>query len=590
MKKILASIVVSAFVVSSAFAVPFAPTPLKISAAKYVQYDFNGKNLVIPVTLTGTGASASFLVYTKGKAATIGNITNGYLGWHNVNKIDTCVYVSPFTQLDKGAGTIVWNGKDKDGKQVTAGEYTYYIFGFDNMTPRIQMTQAISFNPWVFRTIITHNASGAPLANPIWFTGGGNRSAAADPVTHVQQKWVVGGDPTDLTLKETCSNPGYCDVGGLAFLPDLKFYFHDSLKESGTKITQKFEWVPNGAGILQTDWADNGLFTYTGAWPAGWNFGPGCVSDNAGNLFVVNADISGAGTESQLIYVDITDGSELKRFDLSPWWVDILEGGSEGKGQYTGGPTEINIRNGNMFLGSHSTCVNQMLDPYAADEDIVKWTNTNGDYTGDHNFEEGSEKPWVCNDYNVAPYKYSMSAEANNFSVFSSFGVGAVSFGLYAPDGFGMSYQALYGETAAQKYGVEFIDYGSPFDGIYTTNNAGNSVDATIWYAAHNSITGVISTQVAVSDAAPAAFAVAQNSPNPFNPTTTISFTLAKAGKTTVDVYNVAGQKIDTLVNSSLSAGSHSVVWNASKFSAGVYFYTVKSGDLSKTIKMTLLK
>ncbi len=94
----------------------------------------------------------------------------------------------------------------------------------------------------------------------------------------------------------------------------------------------------------------------------------------------------------------------------------------------------------------------------------------------------------------------------------------------------------------------------------------------------------------AVSSAQPAAFTVAQNSPNPFNPSTTITFTLAKAGKTTVEVYNVTGQKVGTLVNGTLSAGSHSVVWNAAKFSAGVYFYTVRSGSFSKAMKMTLLK
>jgi hypothetical protein len=47
---------------------------------------------------------------------------------------------------------------------------------------------------------------------------------------------------------------------------------------------------------------------------------------------------------------------------------------------------------------------------------------------------------------------------------------------------------------------------------------------------------------------------------------------------------------VDTILNANLNAGSHSATWNASKFSAGVYFYTVKSGDFSKTLKMTLLK
>ena len=81
-----------------------------------------------------------------------------------------------------------------------------------------------------------------------------------------------------------------------------------------------------------------------------------------------------------------------------------------------------------------------------------------------------------------------------------------------------------------------------------------------------------------------------QNAPNPFNPTTSITFTIPSAGHVTVDVYNVAGQKIDTLVNDMMSTGRHSVVRDASGFSNGVYFNTVKAGDFSKTMKMTLLK
>jgi hypothetical protein len=100
----------------------------------------------------------------------------------------------------------------------------------------------------------------------------------------------------------------------------------------------------------------------------------------------------------------------------------------------------------------------------------------------------------------------------------------------------------------------------------------------------------VIGYQVDVADQAPAAFTVSQNSPNPFNPTTAINFTLAQAGHVTIDVFNAAGQKMDTIANANMTAGVHSVTWNAAKFSAGVYFTTVKSGDSSKTIKMTLLR
>ena len=96
--------------------------------------------------------------------------------------------------------------------------------------------------------------------------------------------------------------------------------------------------------------------------------------------------------------------------------------------------------------------------------------------------------------------------------------------------------------------------------------------------------------ETAVSYAPPAPFILFQNNPNPANPTTTISFTLPEAGHVTVDVFNVAGQKVDTLVNDFMDTGRHSVVWNGSDFSSGVYFYTVQAGEFSKTMKMTLLK
>jgi hypothetical protein len=100
----------------------------------------------------------------------------------------------------------------------------------------------------------------------------------------------------------------------------------------------------------------------------------------------------------------------------------------------------------------------------------------------------------------------------------------------------------------------------------------------------------MITDQLAVEEDAAAAFAVSQNSPNPFNPTTTINFTLPVDGNVSVEVFNVAGQKVDTLVNDYMNAGQHNVVWDASGFSNGVYFYTVKSGEFAKTMKMTLLK
>jgi hypothetical protein len=189
---------------------------------------------------------------------------------------------------------------------------------------------------------------------------------------------------------------------------------------------------------------------------------------------------------------------------------------------------------------------------------------------------------------------YHLSADANLFSNASCYDMGAVSFALLAPDGDGIGHFAFAGDTAGWKWFNQFVQNGGAYDGIYCDDNEKcNELAAKIpgiFYIAHDSIKGTIGTQTGVQGASPDVFAVSQNTPNPFNPATTINFTLSRAGKTTVEVFNSAGQKVDSLLNANMSAGNHAVVWNASRFSAGVYFYTIKSGNLSKTIKMTLVK
>jgi len=595
MKKILVCVMVMAFTASLAFGATFAPSVMKISAPSSMLYDFTGQNLTIPVKVTGAPAAAYFLLFTKDKGASIGKVRNGYLGWHYVNKIDTCVFVSPVQAFPVGSTDYVWNGRGEGGALVPAGEYTYYIFGYDNVSTRIQMTKNMSIDPWGYRTIVTHDATGAPMAQP-WWCGARSFTSKADPVARPVYKWVVGSDPEDATFVESTNVMVTTSPGGFAYQPtNYKYFFFESLrKDGGIKDVKKWEWVPNGAAVLQTDWGEEGAFTWNGPWLAGSTYSQGPVSDGKDYILETISDITGTGNEAKIVYIDVNDGSEIKKLDLTDWWVSVDDYNM--KGQLASGPAEMMFRNGKIALGGHGTCMNQLVNVYYEDDaDAVLWANDNGDYTGDHNFEPASAKPWVCNDYNVGPYKYNVSLDANMFCIFPSYDMGAVSFGLYAPDGTGMSYQTLAGETAYQKYGIEFIDYGSAYDGMYTTNNLNNTatnktIDRTVWYVAHDSIKGIISNQVGVADAAPAAFAVAQNTPNPFNPTTTINFSIPKAGKVTVEVFNAAGQKVDTIVNSQMTAGSHSVNWNAAKFSAGVYFCTVKSGSFSKTVKMTFLK
>ncbi|MBD3233004.1 MAG: T9SS type A sorting domain-containing protein [candidate division Zixibacteria bacterium] len=83
---------------------------------------------------------------------------------------------------------------------------------------------------------------------------------------------------------------------------------------------------------------------------------------------------------------------------------------------------------------------------------------------------------------------------------------------------------------------------------------------------------------------------VISNYPNPFNATTTISFELSQAGNVNLDIYNLAGQKVESLVKGYKGAGVYTANWDASNNSSGIYLYRLKIGENSITKRMTLLK
>ena len=85
-------------------------------------------------------------------------------------------------------------------------------------------------------------------------------------------------------------------------------------------------------------------------------------------------------------------------------------------------------------------------------------------------------------------------------------------------------------------------------------------------------------------------FSLAQNFPNPFNPTTKISFSLPSRQNVILKVFNSIGQEVAELVNRELFPGKYTVDFNASSLSSGVYFYKISAGDFSLTKKMLLLK
>ena len=88
----------------------------------------------------------------------------------------------------------------------------------------------------------------------------------------------------------------------------------------------------------------------------------------------------------------------------------------------------------------------------------------------------------------------------------------------------------------------------------------------------------------------PVEFVLDQNYPNPFNPTTTIRFGIPESADVSLEVYTVLGQKIMTLVNENRSAGWHTVNFNGTGLSSGVYLYRIQAGGMVQTRKLMLVK
>jgi hypothetical protein len=112
------------------------------------------------------------------------------------------------------------------------------------------------------------------------------------------------------------------------------------------------------------------------------------------------------------------------------------------------------------------------------------------------------------------------------------------------------------------------------------------------WLFSLNYIKVNIAGTVGVSDNnyIPSTYSLSQNYPNPFNPTTTIKFDLPVDGLITLEIYDILGRKISTLINEHRQAGSYEQVFDASSISSGVYLYKLQAGTFTSSKKLILLK
>jgi hypothetical protein len=93
-----------------------------------------------------------------------------------------------------------------------------------------------------------------------------------------------------------------------------------------------------------------------------------------------------------------------------------------------------------------------------------------------------------------------------------------------------------------------------------------------------------------INTTSPKSYKLYANYPNPFNPTTTVSYDLSEDGEVSLIVYNILGEVVHTMVSGYQQAGSYHITWNASAYASGMYFIKLQSGDFTQINKTLLLK
>ena len=88
----------------------------------------------------------------------------------------------------------------------------------------------------------------------------------------------------------------------------------------------------------------------------------------------------------------------------------------------------------------------------------------------------------------------------------------------------------------------------------------------------------------------PTTFSLAQNYPNPFRTTTTITYGIRRSGPVRLDVFDVQGRRVATLVSGIFAPGQYRVTWDATTLASGVYFYQLQAGGRTLTRQMTVVR
>jgi hypothetical protein len=179
--------------------------------------------------------------------------------------------------------------------------------------------------------------------------------------------------------------------------------------------------------------------------------------------------------------------------------------------------------------------------------------------------------------YNPAEIKSIIPAQISGFEVKYN----ELSDGLIRGLVFSMQGQALPKNLEFEFLNVEGFDGTSTieFKEIILADSQGNGIKAEVQ-----------TYDVSFANLLPVKTELSDSYPNPFNPTTSINYSVANAGQVEIMIYDATGRLVEELVNGHQDGGSYNITWNASNQASGMYFAKMVAGDVVQTQKLVLLK
>jgi ligand-binding sensor domain-containing protein len=379
--------------------------------------------------------------------------------------------------------------------------------------------------------------------NVKWFSIGGaptgNRIFSFDGVTWIESEadWSNSIIIDDAGQKWFCTGKGVSCFDGNAWT--------NYTAENGLPGTQARKGVFDHDGIGWFE-LDTGLFSFNGSSWTSWEDSINTYGDSSGGGMV---NISSIAVDRNNIKWFGTYGYGVLSFDGISWKHYSKDDGLPGN----------------------------YVRAIAVDHDNVIWAGS-GVFGNDTGISYFDGKKWTVfkdgfNITDIAVDEKNLKWFVTDTNTCTIYSVNGTNLRTYSP---AWSGGGGYNCIAIDKDGVKWL--GSKKIGVVSFRETDGA-----------------SMRVSDEYALPKGFAILGNSPNPFNPSTTISFTLPASGKANLTVYDITGRKVRTIFSGQMSAGVHSAVWNGRDekgraVSSGVYISRLESGKSAHAVKMLLVR